>query len=272
MTGFDRWLALALLLCAPVGVADAQIRPVPRPMPRPIPAPLPVPSPMPRPIPTLPPTAIPPPRPLPGPAPLPGGTGRLRPLPLPGPSAGESPPPPPLMPQYWNVVWQQLRPGPCDFPGASIRRACEMIEAGRFILELRAHPERRQQLLLTLAIKMLTKQVRVEFGRNDPLRIRMWAVRTIYRALDAEFANVLHNVRAAMVDPPEAARIRHDYAIADSGAVDALRQEVARESARGQAQAAADLRTYPERDSVQLGGGLAYRQAVAISLGRMGFD
>jgi hypothetical protein len=141
------------------------------------------------------------------------------------------------------------------------------------IIALREHPERRRQLLINLASKMTIKQVRVQFGRNDPLRIRMWAVRTIYRALDAEFANVLGNIRAAMVDPPEAARIRREYAIADSAAVDALRRDVARESAQGQAQAAADLRTYPERDSVQLScGGLACRQLVAISIGRMGFD
>jgi hypothetical protein len=148
-----------------------------------------------------------------------------------------------------------------------------MVEAGLFVLNMREHPERRAELLMSLASRMVWKKVAVEFGRNDPLRVRIWAVRTIYRALDAEFAHILGNVRAAMAAPAAAAQIRRDYALADAAAVDALRRDVARDSAQGRAQAVADLRAYPERHSVELNGdGPAYRQAVAISIGRRGFD
>ena len=148
-----------------------------------------------------------------------------------------------------------------------------MVEAGLFVLNLREHPERRRELLLSLARRMVWKKVAVEFGRNDPLRTRIWAVRTIYRALDAEFAHILGNVRAAMAAPAAAAQIRRDYAIADAAAIDALRRDVVRESAQAQAQVVADLSAHPERHSVELDGdGPAYRQAVAISIGRRGFD
>lgn len=255
---FVRLLAATLLITFPgAHGADAQIRPFARP-------------------PVLPPTVIPLPltprlQPL---SPLPSAPAP-QPLPLPGPVFGAPPPPPDFIPAYSTTLWGELGPAVCDVDGTQValtEDVCEAVQVSAILWGLR-DPSRQSQLLKELARKLALERIRIVFNEGDPIEFRAEAVAAIYTALQAEFDNVLHHAAATLIDAPEPALLRRIYAIADAAAVTDLRFRVAEESRQHMSEAVSEVRSEPDRHSFDLPEpGLAYRQAVAGSLGRNVFD
>ncbi|HEV2816877.1 MAG TPA: hypothetical protein VGW40_06615 [Allosphingosinicella sp.] len=257
-----RLLLMIVLTSMPAGyLADAQVRLAPFARP-----------------PALPPTVIPAPttpplRPLTPLSPPPA----IQPLPLPGPIFGSPPPPPPPPPpmgsQYWSVLWAELGPTTCEVEGVPLSgNACEMVDLASLLWGLR-DPSRQSELLKELARNMVAKEVRVRFNAADPLEFRVQAVEAIYAALQAEFDNVLVHIERTMIEAPASSLIQRAYAIADAVAVEDLRIRVAAESRQNMAATVEEVNSDPERESVNLfHEGLAFRQAVAGSMGRNVFD
>jgi hypothetical protein len=198
-----------------------------------------------------------------------------QPLPLPGPLFSSPPPPPDFVPAYSTTLWGELGPAQCEIDGtnyAVTEGPCETVQVALILWGLR-DSSRQSELLKELARKLTLERLRIQFNEGDPLEFRAEAVEAIYAALQAEFDNVLQHAQQALLEAPEPALIRRMYAIADAAAVAELAVRVGQETQQNEAALAAEVRSSPDRHSFELREpGLAYRQAVAGSLGRNVFD